>query len=132
MLNGAPITNANNVTYVISQSGNYTVIVTDGNGCTSESDPFAAVFSSIAEEQNQNLIVLVPNPAQEQLTIQGAKFVVDDEITLTDVTGKVLYHTKINQPVSAYQISVQDLTYGIYLITLQTSSFQKVLKMIKQ
>jgi hypothetical protein len=67
-LNSVAIQSANNVSYTPTQSGNYSVQVTDGNGCSSISNDLLWETASIHE--NEFVLAYYPNPTSANLTIE--------------------------------------------------------------
>ena len=63
-----PIAGATSATYIPTQSGNYAVIVA-GNGCSDTSQCFTTIISGISSIKDKS-IVIYPNPANEQLTVE--------------------------------------------------------------
>ena len=68
-LNGAIINGAIGQVYTPSQSGNYTVVITDVNGCSNTSTPFNFTSTGINEKSTSENILIYPNPATEQINI---------------------------------------------------------------
>jgi hypothetical protein len=106
--------------------GFYWVVVTDGNGCMSESahHPYNASigFGDVSSAGYR----IYPNPTSEMVHIEAP---VNVRATITSVDGKVL----IDRP-NAKDISIKDLADGLYLVTLydQEGIQISVTKLIKQ
>lgn len=67
-LDGQPISGATDSTHIAVANGTYTVTITDGNGCTSTSDPY--VWLSTAVGSGQSLaFALQPNPTNGPLVL---------------------------------------------------------------
>ena len=68
-LNVTPIAGATSQTYSPTQNGNYTVVVTDANGCTGTSGPFLVTFVGI-QMPNRDIRIF-PNPASAAVQLDG-------------------------------------------------------------
>lgn len=113
-LNVSPIAGATSQTYTPTQNGNYTVVVTDANGCTGTSGPFLVNFVGI-QIPNRD-IRLFPNPASAAVQLDG--LMPEDVLTLFNALGQPVWsriaygNTEI--------IARQGLPSGVY--TLQISN----------
>lgn len=79
-------------------------------------------------KNNVESVLLYPNPATNQLTISAISK--DDEITIYDLTGKLLLLKKTQS--STETIDITAFHRGIYLITLRNESQIKKGKFLKQ
>ena len=88
--NGELIDGATNATHIPEQNGEYSVIVTDANGCEGTSDEFA-VISVGAEALIENLeIIVYPNPTSGLLQVELPQSPGDlKSIQLVDMTGRL-------------------------------------------
>jgi hypothetical protein len=89
LLNGIPISLANQQMYTPTQPGTYTVMITDSNGCTAISDQ--VLITSIDEYQTSTSLSIHPNPvntfiqiisSDPNINLQKANF------TLYDLQGQ--------------------------------------------
>ncbi len=67
--NGNPISGATNQTYTVTQSGDYTVVVTK-NGCSATSNVVTINITS-AEKFGFESLILYPNPTSYRLNVKG-------------------------------------------------------------
>jgi len=133
-LNGTPIPGATNQDYTASTDGDYTVTVTDANGCTGTSaiSPVGvAVLNS-----NISSILIVPNPSDGVFTITGylSSTNAKAEMEIIDVTGSVIYKTQLkvvnnqlNHPINLEQ----RIAAGTYYIKLTTDAATQVIRFVK-
>ncbi|HNR20217.1 MAG TPA: PKD domain-containing protein [Bacteroidia bacterium] len=85
---------ANATQYVNSDSGCYTVIISDPNGCSETSDTLC-VYTAMEQLQNgQSSFVIYPNPFEEFITIESA-ISKSSVIQIFDVTGRMITERKI-------------------------------------
>lgn len=111
-----------------SQSGFYSVSFTSEDGCTSYSTAFHWTTLSLAE-LTANSLLLFPNPATSELTIQSNEVITSVEISNNQ--GQLIMTKTINSA-NEYQFSVADLTSGVYFVKIQLNSGVKIAKLIKE
>ncbi|MBW8049631.1 MAG: T9SS type A sorting domain-containing protein [Cytophagales bacterium] len=117
--------------YTATQSGFYSVRVTDANGCSSISDPFSLTISDIPNLQGlQNLtgLKIYPNPNTGEFIIEiknprGFQNLVGLEIKLLNTIGQVIYEEKLNKIKGTYQTKIDLSGYakGIYTLTITSN-----------
>lgn len=123
-LNGNYIQGANQQTYTTTQNGDYTVEVTDANGCSNTSSAVNVVISSTSETSDFRSVIY-PNPASTNLMIETDEIM--DEIKVADVTGRILIHqSKIQNLLS--KIDIGKLAEATYFIYIKTSSCRTAVK----
>jgi len=120
-----PIPNATQQSYTATQSGSYSVVVSNGS-CSGESDCQTINWSTL-DELSDGGIVLYPNPATDAFTLQ---FPVYSEVSMTlfDVTGRVVLEIKLDGV--EHQIDVRNLSTGSYRIVLSNGGIDYVGKVI--
>jgi len=130
----ALVSGAVNTFYVASHSGNYNVRVTNENGCS-----IAVGINIIIEPTGvqsiltDNLnVMIVPNPAGNQLTVYGLQFTVN-RIELYDVLGQQVCSEQeaINNKEGTV-INVSGLSPGIYFVQLKGESINVVKRFVKE
>jgi hypothetical protein len=113
--------------YVIAnQSGNYSVILIDSDGCERESTIYPVITSGIVSIGNESVRVY-PNPAKNDLTVQLISSDAEAQIYISDVTGKIVLHQAIGN--GNTRVPLSELSNGIYFIRIATSNtaiYQKV------
>ena len=75
--------------FLVTQGGNYYVIVTDANGCTQTSNSVLFNETSIGEAAISE-IKIYPNPFRDEATIDLGKSVSDVVVRVMDIYGKVI------------------------------------------
>lgn len=117
------IVNAVSQNYNLVSDGNYYVIVTNSNGCTSNvSNILNAIVLGVNNYALDNLI-LYPNPIIKILHIEIEK---EFTGTIYDITGKTLMN------VNTKDIDVSSLSPGIYLLDIISENKHYTKKLIKQ
>ena len=127
-LSGVLIGGATGQSYNPPASGNFTVIVTDSNGCSAESNPYDFTLTPIMNFEN-NKINIYPNPANEQLFITFKNLEIRI-IQILDISGRVLYTSNSNME-DIKSINIDFLNSGIYFLNIQSQD-KYIFKFIKQ
>lgn len=107
--NGIAIADANNSTLEINENGEYSVIVTDENGCFSESEIFTATNIEIL---NFNKFDIFPNPSSGVISIEGLNIQMIKIFNNKGDLVKVTQHKTID---------LKDQVKGIYMVKIITS-----------
>jgi hypothetical protein len=103
------LTNAGTLTApVVSTYGSLTIICSP-NG-----------IENVNEETN--LLNIFPNPANDEFTISGVQLKANDEIMISDVLGKIVFKTKIAQPLLNVKLKALSFSNGIYFLSVKTES----------
>ena len=124
--NGAAISGATASAYTATQNGNYTVTVTDTNGCSVTSAIYSLSnvgVSNITAEAAD--IKIYPNPASSVVHIDAQSKV---NAVIFDLQGK-----KVLQQDDATSINISQLENGVYFIQLYSSegSLIKTQRLVK-
>jgi hypothetical protein len=118
LLDGSPITGANEKTYVPLTSGQYEVVVTIfATGCQTRSNPVIIIISSSIETNTEKLIIS-PNPSHGVIEVKFDGFkntTANGTISVFDLEGRA----KVSSLNFSGQIRIDDLPKGIYLIVIQ-------------
>ncbi len=121
-LNGLVISGATGQTYTATQSGNYSVIVSD-NGCYSlSSADVPVVVTGIEEATLASFIDIYPNPNHGIFTVSSTKYKVQS-IKIVDVLGQEIRNYELgirNEKSTTIDLSIQ--ASGIYFVEIITNS----------
>ncbi|HMT53395.1 MAG TPA: T9SS type A sorting domain-containing protein, partial [Saprospiraceae bacterium] len=85
--------------------------------------------SDLADAQQWDDIQILPNPANQFLTIKSTEFNQFSEIVIADLSGKniqSLYNWNIENP-----LDVSQLKSGIYFLTIRQGSYSKSIQFLK-
>jgi len=124
-LNGSPIAGATDSFYVATQTGTYSVGITDATGGCSTLSSGQYINITYLSNLPADLpgIKIYPNPAANQMIIGfNSPLKNDVELIITDVTGRELDKIKIEKFKTSYSLSVQQFSDGIYMLSIRTSS----------
>lgn len=129
ILNGVPINNATNPVYVATQSGSYTVAITDTNGCTAVSNAIPLIVNSIKNLAKEDKIDVYPNPIDKgNLFIEVGKNVIGSRLELFDDNGRLVYQTTIKNLINEVPLV---LAQGAYMLRISTPKHVFGQKLIK-
>lgn len=112
-LNGDPIDGATSENYTATESGIYTVEVSDANGCTDMSDEYIFTYVSVEPTYQVN-ISISPNPASDIIYLFAHRQFIDAHFIITGLDGKILMEGDSKDQ----SIQIKALPAGIYQITL--------------
>jgi len=134
--NGTIINGANGQTYEATENGDYTVIVTDANTCSSEASDAVTVNLSGIDEIEPFGIEIYPNPMQSYTKIN---YVLTNtaqiNITLFDAAGNKV-ETLVNtyKPAGNHEIIWREpgLSNGIYYLVFKTDKEMTTRKLVIQ
>lgn len=124
--------------YVAVQTGNYTVVVTDSNGCSASSTPYAYVFTELGDPVGGALFAVVfPNPMSDDATlwIHAENYAGTVRIVIWDGTGKQVQDMQVASTGDDIRVELQrlSLSVGLYLYSVQlTDNTRLTGRFIKQ
>lgn len=127
-LNGNPIPGATSQSYTPSQSGSYTVQITDAKGCTATSNSFnyTTTAGSIPKDDE---VVIYPNPTNGNVLTIKTSLNGKVGYQIMDLTGKIVQNGDLSNNETI--IKVDSLIEGMYFIKLFKKDFSFIGKFIK-
>lgn len=119
-VSGQQIIGAYAETYEPLQSGTYTVVITDENGCVGSSSSFNFIISNI-QNGERDLFSVSPNPnSTGSLQLNTNIDLTGSGLKVFDLAGKLIVQSEILNPQS--EINIALLQKGIYVVALETNS----------
>ena len=115
-LNGAPIPGATESTYVVTSSGEYSLLITRPEGCTLMTSAGHIIFSSIHDVVSQSNLKVSPSPANDIINVTGAN--IGEAYTILNSIGAITAQGQID----GQAIRVSQLSNGIYIIMVSGKS----------
>ncbi|MBK8658778.1 MAG: T9SS type A sorting domain-containing protein [Bacteroidetes bacterium] len=101
---------------VVTSSGNYSVVVSDVNGCVGSSQPVNFTIIGLEDISPVGGLVMYPNPLPEDgtLWLQCSPSQVGEMLSIVDLNGRVL----VSKPITALQTKLKDLNLSadVYLV----------------
>jgi hypothetical protein len=125
-LNGTAITGANASTYTPTSNGTYYSIVTDANGCSSDTSNVIVLTTLTVDEIQFGKFTLYPNPAHGSFTVESNS--TDFDLEIVDALGKRVMRKTITG--NKETINVEELYYGIYFVRITKNGMQQTLKLV--
>ena len=108
--NGQVIPGATSQTLTVTQNGNFSVIVSNTNGCSDTSTVFQVTRVGIDDIKDNVSVNFYPNPCTGVIHISISK--IAESLYIYDITGRVLY-SKSNVPIED-ELHLEGLSKGIY------------------
>jgi hypothetical protein len=123
-----PIPGETGQVFVAPTVGPYAVIITNGS-CTDTSVCTAIPTLGISSLQNFNGVTIFPNPVQDQLTIRLTNSEIEVMVSITDLTGRLVY----NEQFSGDQLAIQTTEWakGVYAVTVRSGDKQSTYRISK-
>jgi minor extracellular serine protease Vpr len=122
-LNGVAINGAMGQTHLATQSGNYSVIVTNATGCSTASTGVNLTVTDLEEVIREMEGLLYPNPSSGVVMVQSADRI--KLIEVFDLSGKLLLST------TDQQFDLSPFAEGVYVVRLHGDSAVINQKLIK-
>jgi hypothetical protein len=88
-------------------------------------------ITGIESVKDNNRISFYPNPANNYFTIALGSNNKKIKITITDITGKIIYTTTATETQNI-EVNIKDFAEGIYVVRIQTEDFLQTEKLIVQ
>ncbi len=133
-LNGQIINGSTSVTHTATESGSYTVEVTNDSGCTATSAAVEVMIVNTFEVEHLNSLVVNPNPFSTKVNITVA---FNDkgnyEIAIYDLAGKKYLSQKVEGSLSNqnFEFDLSDASDGVYLMKISNGKGEMSRKLVK-
>jgi hypothetical protein len=128
-LNGNAISGATSNTYIAEQTGNYTVAVTDANGCMATSSNVNIEVTGIATVLNEEELRVYPNPLEfGRWNIACGNSFIGSNVEVFDNNGRLVYKSEITDRKSAIDL---EIAHGVYMMRVSSEKKTITLKLIK-
>jgi hypothetical protein len=129
-LDGVAIQGANNAIYYYTGNGEYSVQVTNLNGCDGTSDSINILTVGLFSNSicDKYAIKCYPNPANEILNIlSNFEFALPIQVRIVDMIGNHIIYKEISfleNGLLNYQINIGNLSSGVYFIYINENKFK--------
>ena len=128
-LNGTTIPGATNDTLHFNQNGSYTVLLTGDYDCTYLSDPFVVSNTGLIAI-NTDIFSLYPNPAKDYMKVV-LKSPGQGRLKVVSAEGKIIKSILIEAGEQEYDLDLQELRSGIYIVKLEQESATGIIRFVK-
>ena len=131
-LNGVAISGANSSTFTPTQTGTYTVSVSNSSGnCTKTSSGINYTSTvGIFDASGDTYINVYPNPAKDVLSIQTGFHAMQEQVvcSMFDLSGKLVYQRTYEnvQPDALLQVELSTISNGMYQVIISTETGRSV------
>jgi len=128
-VNGTIVSGQNGTSITVVEYGEYSVELTDEFGCS-----YSSFIMNVNLSIEDNAILnwnLYPNPANDIVTIQVNSNITVNQVTMTDLTGRVVKTIPWNEG-SNLSFDVSELPSGMYVVTVQGNNTQWTKRLIKE
>jgi hypothetical protein len=133
LLNGLPINGANGQAYMAQESGDYSVLVTNGVGCEAISGPVSITISSIFDATGIEHCSVAPNPFENSLTLKlRSSQSYSLNIRLTDRKGAEIFSDRASASVFEKTFDMAQLPAGTYFLSIKTEKGEWVEKLVRK
>ena len=136
LLNGNIIPGANTQQYVPVQNGSYSVVITNGNGCTATSSVYSVLTVGIEDSKlTTENVAMYPNPTSAELTIKVDFYRSEmAQIEIIDMLGKSVVEVENGTVAPGFikTVDVSSLNSGVYFLRIKTDNQNIVKKLIKE
>jgi hypothetical protein len=129
-LNGNAVNGATNQTFTCTGNGNYTVCVTDANGCKRCSTVLNfTTFGIISNASNQSVSVY-PNPTWGAIAITLGSISREIEVMILELNGQVVRKESgfNSNPIS---LDITELAAGMYFVSVKTDTGVSMTRLVK-
>ncbi len=131
--NGNIIPGAIQQTYNATQNGNYYVVVTNSNNCSSISSTFILSSSGLFDSKTTYLSRIYPNPVSDQLNIIFSEDQSFASFEIFDGSGRLCFEKSIkNISHNAVEsLQIKELPPGVYLLKISVNGNQTSMRITK-
>ncbi|MBX7095882.1 MAG: T9SS type A sorting domain-containing protein, partial [Flavobacteriales bacterium] len=137
-LNGSPIAGATSQTFTPVVNGDYTVEITDANGCSMMSATpftFSGIGAGILEEVNSNYIHIYPNPSSGIFTLEvNAPWDGNHKVEIVNAVGQVVYSTSltlVSGQNAKTDVHLPAIAPGMYSVKISNNDHSAVKRIVK-
>jgi hypothetical protein len=128
-LDGSIINGATEQTYMPLVNGNYTVVVSDVNGCVGNSDQFSILTVAINELSGGD-IICYPNPVSDVVYIETLGVDKIKTVKVISILGEVVLETTISGTKGSLDFS--SFSSATYLIEIETRDEVRNFRVVKK
>jgi glucose/arabinose dehydrogenase len=130
-LNGELIENATEQTYVIIESGAYSVQLINSDGCTVESEEQSVILSSVDEFENVHGVSIANNPVDDVLEIRFNSLTTRGLLLeVYSISGKLVRSSLVGEGQTIWTEDISSLAKGRYTMSLSNADGRSVISFV--
>ncbi|HYV94999.1 MAG TPA: T9SS type A sorting domain-containing protein [Chitinophagales bacterium] len=119
-LNDYEIPGATNQSYIASETGDYTVIITDEHGCTNSSTVY--FVATLSNEINYGYVSIYPNPSSGNFFVKSINRLCENcKIDVTNILGDLVFSSEKQNITGDLVVDLSSLPAGIYYFQLTST-----------
>lgn len=131
-LNGTLLPGQTDSVLIPTQGGNYTLMVTDSNGCSIAVNLYVSL-TSVYNVNDQNRITVLPNPFSQSIVVNFMFPISLTQLTIENAIGQEVYKTEVNpENERSVNINTSDFAKGIYFLRVVAPQQSQIIKLVKQ
>jgi hypothetical protein len=124
-LNGLNFVNNTQALITPKDTGNYSVVITDSNGCQATSSLYHYTYTGLqAEIYSSNQLYIYPNPNSGAFILELTN-VKPELVTITDMLGRIYYQAKLGAGRHEIKLSVAK---GVYILRVNEQAVRVVVE----
>ncbi len=133
-LDGNPISGADQNLYIATQTGTYTVVITDTNGCMATSDSFVHTITDVSAIKGLNTMLVSPVPFNDVVWVElETSTSLGLVLSVQNIYGQTLLQSNIQVNGKwQRQFDTKGLSAGMYLLLVKTEDGIAVRKLVKR
>jgi hypothetical protein len=121
LYNNTPLAGDTNRVLVVTQNGNYRVLVYDANGCLDTSAVFNVQHVGVNDIAGNESIKLYPNPNNGSFILETSG-AVRAEFTVVDMLGRIVKEDMILS--DKQSVNMSDISAGVYYLQIKGAQFK--------
>jgi hypothetical protein len=123
--NDSAISGATTQSLIFTHAGNYSVLVTDENGCSDTSAIMNVNNLDVKNMVSDLAVNLYPNPNTGTFTVQFSNTAIR-EIEIADAVGRTVFSSLFTE--KANQIKLEETSGGIYLLRVKQNMLTQIIR----
>ncbi len=133
-LNSIPVSGATSQQFIAMLSGDYSVSITDANGCTSTSSSKYVSLTGIDENENDLLYYIYPNPSHDEISVMlSSKIPLNLTLSMYDVLGSRIFSKSISMDsnTETHKFNLSEQASGTNFLRIQSDDWRIIRLVVK-
>lgn len=118
-------------TIIANAAGNYTVLVTDSNGCSASDTIMVSLMDQVIDNHSKSALSVYPNPTLDKCIIDLGEITSSYIVKLFDSHSKLLLTKEVDHLFSKTELELGSYANGNYFIIITTDKESFVRKIVK-
>ena len=117
---------------IANVAGNYSVLITDVNGCSASDTIVVSLIDQVIESHSKFVVNVYPNPTIDKCIIDLGEINSNYIVKLFDSHSKLLVTKEVNHLFSKTELDLSAYANGNYFISISTEKESFIQKIVKQ